>query len=100
MKKSSILIGLLIVILLAVYWYTKDRHVSVGIKKLTLPSYDIDKVDRIEIQSKDRVRLFKEGEGWLLDIGTNEKSRLVKADEGNVKSLLDAALLIKASHYV
>lgn len=100
MKKSSIIIGFLVILLSAIYWFSRDNQVSVGIKKLTLPSYNIDKVDKIEIETKYSVRLFKEGQAWLLDIGTKEKPKLVKADQNNVKSLLDAILLIKPSHYV
>lgn len=100
MKKSSWIITSLVVVLGLVYWFTKDAQVSVGVKKLNLPSFEADNVDRIDIKAKEHVRLFKEGGKWLVDIGSPEHPRRVSADESTIQHMLEAALAIKSSHYV
>jgi hypothetical protein len=100
MKKSSWIIAGLVVALGLIYWFIKEDHISVGVKKLSLPTFSADKVDRIEINTKEKVVLVKDGDKWMLDLGTPENTKLVKADRAHVTAMLDAALAIKHSHYV
>ncbi len=100
MKKSTWIILGLVVVLGLIYLLTREDHVSVGVKRLKLPAFALDKADRIEIKSKDDVIMLQQKDKWVLGILKDSDERLVKADQSNVTSMLDAALLIRHSHYV
>jgi hypothetical protein len=102
MTKSTWIILGLVVALGSIYFFTREDKVSVGIKRLKLPTFLVDKIDRIEIGSKDKVELVKlNNDSWELDIKDKDgKPHLVKADKANVAGMLDAALSLGHSHYV
>lgn len=100
MKKGTWIVFILVIVLGAVYFLTKNNDVSVGIKKIEMPKFESKTVDKIEILGKDNVTLVKQNDAWLLDIGTKDQPKLVKADQSNVEALLDAAQQVKHSHYV
>lgn len=100
MKKSTWIIIGLVAVLSVIYFVTKEDQVSVGIKRITLPSFSADTIDRIEIVAKEPINLKNEGGTWLINIGDKDKPRFVKADAAAVKSALEAAAEIKHAHYV
>lgn len=100
MKKSTIIVFGLVVALGLIYFFTKEDRLSVGVKKMHLPTINSDQVDHVEIDGKERVVLHKEGDEWELTIGTDEQPKKVAADSSNVTSMIDAAMSLRASHYV
>lgn len=100
MKKSSLIIVALIILFGAIYWFSNKDHISVGVKKIALSTFSLDKVERIEIRTKETIKLIKVDNVWKLDIAHGDKPHLVAADQAHVATMLDAALAIKPSHYV
>ena len=100
MKRSSWIILGLVVVLGLIYFLTREDHVSVGVKRLKLPTFEPDKFDRIEIKSKDNVNLVKQDGQFVLELKDKDKSRVVHADQANVTGMLDAVLALRHSHYV
>jgi hypothetical protein len=98
MNKSTWIVGILVVILGLIYFFTKEDKASSSIKRLKLPAFVIDKIDKIEILGKDSVIMTKRDDKWLLDIG--QKQSLVDADPLNIENMLLAAQGVKHSHYV
>lgn len=101
MNKSTWIIVILIVLLGSIYLFTRNDRVSVGVKRISLPSFANDQVDRIEIKSKaSQIVLKKHDSHWLIDIPVNDKTVVRKADSDNVKAMLDAAHDLRHSNYV
>lgn len=100
MNKSTWILGVVVVVLGLIYLITKEDKASVGIKRLKLPTFVMDKIDKIEILGKEKVRMSKSDGHWSLDIGDEKKPVLVDADPQNVESMLLAAEGIRNSHYV
>lgn len=100
MKKSTWIILAIVVVLGVVYYLTKKDHISVGVKRLELPSFDRAKVDTIEVTGHGNVLLKKTGDKWQLQIGEGAGSRLVDANQSYVEEMLDAAAKVGHSHYV
>ncbi len=101
MNKSTWIIVILIVLLGSVYLFTRDDRVSVGVKRLTFPTFENDQVDRIEIKSKDdAIVLKKQDSQWLMDIPAKDGLVVRKADNASVKAMLDAARDLRHSNYV
>lgn len=96
MKKSTWIVLALAVILGLVYWVTKEKEVSVGIKQISLPSFVHETIDRIEIDGKGALRLEKSDDQWFVI----KDAKKLPADAVNVKGILDAASEIRGSHYV
>jgi hypothetical protein len=78
MKKSSLIVIGLVVVLGLIYWMRREDQVSVGVKKLSLPTFAIEQVDRIDIHGKEKIKLLKVGEDWMLDVSKDDKQKLVK----------------------
>lgn len=100
MKKSTWIVLGFMVLLGAIYYLTKEKEVSVGVKKIKLPTFAKENADRIEILGKEKVELIKKDNKWWLKIKIKDAENLVLADPATVESMLDAALSIKHSYYV
>ena len=100
MKKSTWIVVGLVIILGLIYFLTNEQKVSVGIKRMKLPTFSKSQVDKIIIDGGDKVVLSKVDGSWKIAVGSGDSSRLVDADQSNVDSMLDAALSISHSHYV
>lgn len=98
MRKGTWIVFGLVVVLGLLYFFTRENQVSVGVKQIKLPSFDHEKVDRIEVLGAHPVELFKSDTGWKLKL--KDSAREVRADDENVKALLDAASSLRSSHYV
>jgi hypothetical protein len=95
MRRSTLIVVGLMIMLGLVYFFTKPDKVSVGIKKLELPAFDQSKIDRIEISGKEPIILIKENNLWFVKL-----ARLVKADQEIVQNMLHAIGALSPSHYV
>lgn len=100
MKKNTWIILGLVVVLGAIYFFTKQDKVSVGVKHLQLAKFDKAQVDRIEISGKNKATLIKEKDTWMLEMGEADQKRLVGADPAYVTAMLNAASELKPSYYV
>jgi hypothetical protein len=66
-----------------------------------MPTFETEKVDRIEIKSKNNQVLLKKQDGqWVIEIPSQSGAVFRKADETNVQAMLDAARDLRHSHYV
>lgn len=100
MKKSTWIILAIAAALGLVYAVTKKDKISVGVKRLELPTFETAKIDTIEIMGRDKILLKKEKDQWKLQIGEGEKVRLVDANKAFVDQMLDAAAKVSHSYYV
>lgn len=100
MKKGTWIILGIALLLGAVYFATKKDKISVGIKKIELPVFSKDSVDKIEIISKDKVLLEKNDTKWFIDMKTGDTVKKLPADTNNIDSLLEAILGLKNSYFV
>lgn len=100
MKKATWIVFSLVIVLGLFYFISRQKEISVGVKRINLPTFSADKVDRIEILAKEKITLQKQGDVWQLVLTNKDKQRFLKADQSNVESMLEAALGLKHSHYV
>lgn len=100
MKKSTWIIIGLVVVLSVLYVVLREDKVSVGVKRLQLPAFTTDNIERIEVIGKETVYLKKERGRWLVAVGKDGDSRFVSAEETSVNEALEAAAELKHSHYV
>ncbi len=99
MNKSTWILGCLVLALGLIYFFTKEKS-SVNVKRLRLPAFVVEKVDKIEILGPQPVRMEKKDGKWWLNIGQEEKPDWVLADVMNVESMLQSAFALTPSHYV
>ncbi len=89
MKKGTLIIIGVFVVLLVIVLATRERQVSVGVRKLELPAIDKEKVVAIEIAGPKAASLKKEGAGWTVtDPAKPDQKR--PADEQQINAALDA----------
>lgn len=100
MKKSTWIVLAIAVALGLIYILTKDKKVSVGIKRIDLPAFDSSKIDDIEILGSERAHLKKEDGIWKIEIGAKDDSRFVEADQEAVKEMLNSASKVENSYFV
>lgn len=99
MNKSTWILGSLAVVLGLIYFLTKVDNHSLHIKRLKMPAFVLEKIDKIEILGQDQAKLSKNDGLWFIDIGKNEPL-LVKADAANVENMLLSAQGLRHAHYV
>ncbi|HXW60353.1 MAG TPA: DUF4340 domain-containing protein, partial [Myxococcota bacterium] len=100
MKKSTWIILGVAVVLAIIYFFTKQNKISVGIKRLELPTFEAAKIDAIDVIGKDKIHLEKVGEVWKLKLGEGDQAHLVDANQAHVRELLTAAGKIESAFYV
>ena len=99
MKRATIIVVGVFVLLLVVFLATREREVSVGVRKLELPQIEKDKVIALEISGAKSASLKKEGAGWTVaDPAKPEQKH--PADEAQVNSVLDALKELKAQDLI
>ncbi|MEW5851387.1 MAG: DUF4340 domain-containing protein [Myxococcota bacterium] len=90
----GVFVGLLVLVLA-----TREKQVSVGIKKLELPAVQKEQVTRLEMTGAKSATLVKDGEAWLVEDPAKPGTRH-PADDTAVKSALDAVAEFKAADHV
>jgi hypothetical protein len=97
-KGTAIVIGIFAALLIA-FFATRERQVSVGVRKLELPIVERDRVTAVEITGPKPAILKKEGAAWMVaDPKKPDQKHL--ADEIQVNSMLDAYKEIKVGDFV
>ncbi|HXN42206.1 MAG TPA: DUF4340 domain-containing protein, partial [Myxococcaceae bacterium] len=89
MKKGTLILIGVFLVLLAIVLATRERQVSVGIVKFELPPIDKDKVVAIEIAGPKAASLKKEAAGWTV-ADPAKPDQKHPADEQQINSALDA----------
>ncbi len=92
-KGTAIAIGIFAALLIA-FFASRERQVSVGVRKLELPVVETDKVTAIEITGPKPASLKKEGAAWMV-VDPKKPDQKHPADETQVNSMLDAYKEIK-----
>lgn len=99
--KKNLWIALGVLSLLAlVYFVTRKDEVKVGVKQLTLPSFQADAVDKIVFSGKQNTTLVKDEHHWMVIRKTGDQEEKLRADDQRVKELLEALLALRSSYYV
>jgi uncharacterized protein DUF4340 len=99
MKRATIIVVGVFVLLLVVFLATREREVSVGVRRLELPQIEKDKVIAVEVSGAKSASLKKEGAGWTVaDPAKPEQKH--PADETQVNSALDALKELKAQDLI
>src|SRR5712692_1383926 len=99
MKKGTAIVIGIFAVLLAAYFATRERQVSVGVRKLELPIVEKDKVTAVEITGPKPASLKKEGAAWMV-VDPKKPDQKHPADETQVNSMLDAYKEIKVGDFV
>src|SRR5215471_8543608 len=94
MKKGTLILIGVFAVLLAIVLATRERQVSVGVRKLELPPIDKDKVIAIEVSGPKPVTLKKEGADWTVADAAKPDQKH-PADQQQINSTLDAYKEIK-----
>jgi hypothetical protein len=101
MKKSTWILFGLVLVLGLIYAVTKQEKVSVGIKRLKLPSINSQVADKIEITGKYAVTLLKKNNVWFLEIGGKDAAKkTVRASKESIETFFDAAKRVRHSYFV
>jgi hypothetical protein len=97
-RTTLISIGVFVALGLA-YVATREKEVSVGIKKFVFPKVNADSIDSIEVSGAQSAKLSKENGKWFV-IEPSKADKKFAADESAVKSTLDALADFKAPDFV
>jgi len=99
MKKGTLILIGVFAVLLAIVLATRERQVSVGVRKLELPAIDNDKVVAIEVAGPKAASLKKEGANWMV-ADPAKPDQKYPADEQQINSALDAYKEIKVQDLI
>src|SRR5215510_5902174 len=89
MKKGTLIVIVVFAALLAIVLATRERQVSVGVRKLELPTIDKEKVIGVEVGGPKAASLKKEGTGWTV-ADPAKPDQKHPADEQQINAALDA----------
>jgi hypothetical protein len=88
MKKGTWIAVGIFAVLLVVVLATRERRVSVGIKKLELPAFDKAKITELSFSGPHSVLLERDGGGWKVE--NPAQPGLHPAEDNPINSLVDA----------
>jgi hypothetical protein len=101
MKRNATTVAVAACLLLgALYFLQREDRVSVGMKELSLPKFDIKKIDRVLFSGKSDVILQKEGDGWKVILSEKEGVRSVPASNEGIDAMLNALTGLKPQRQV
>lgn len=99
MKKGTLVALGAFAVLLVLVLATRERQVSVGVRKLELPKLKKEQVTALEFTGARSTTLRKEGGGWVVfDPGAPDKK--YAADENQVNGAIDALNQVKNPDFV
>ncbi len=99
MKKGTLILIGVFAVLLVIVLATRERQVSVGVRKLELPAIDKDKIVALEISGAKVASLKKDGTSWTVaDPGKPDKR--YPADEQQINSSLEAYKQLKVEDLI
>ena len=93
MKKQPLIAIGVFVLLLGLYFATREKQVSVGVKKLEVAGLDKAKVKSLEVSGPMSATLQKEGDKWMvLDAKTKKPHRV---EQGQIDSALNLVVHVR-----
>lgn len=99
MKRGTLIALGAFAVLLVLVLATRERQVSVGVRKLELPKLDAEQITSLELTGAHKATLRKEGAGWLvLDPGKPDTK--YTADESLVTNVIDALGEVKTPDFI
>jgi hypothetical protein len=100
MKTKSLVVALgVFAVLLGAWFFTRKSHVAEGIKSFDWPTLKAEQIQAIEVSGSHQARLERTASGWTVAAPASPETKH-KADEGQVKALLDALTTFKATTLV
>ncbi|KFA93864.1 DUF4340 domain-containing protein [Archangium violaceum] len=99
MKKGTLIALGAFAVLLVLVLATRERNVSVGVRKLELPKLDKAQVTALELSGARNVTLRKEGEGWTV-VDPGKPDTKYPADERLVTAVVEALGEVKNPDFV
>src|SRR3712207_2755930 len=99
MKKGTLIALGAFAVLLVLVLATRERQVSVGVRRLELPKLDKAQVTALELTGTRSATLRKEGAGWLV-VDPGKPDTKYAADESLVNSVIDALGEVKKPDFV
>ncbi|HZH14986.1 MAG TPA: DUF4340 domain-containing protein [Archangium sp.] len=99
MKRGTLIALGAFAVLLVLVLATRERQVSVGVRKLELPKLDKAQVTALEFTGARGASLRKEGEGWIV-VDPGKPDTKYAADERLVTGVLEALGEVKNPDFV
>lgn len=99
MKKSTVIAVVVFGLLAIAFLVTREKQVNVGVRKLTLQPVNAEAIVSVEIGGATPVSLRADNGSWTVAAATSTDKRF-PADDGQVKTLLQALVEFKASDFV
>lgn len=99
MKRGTLIALGAFAVLLVLVLATRERQVSVGVRKLELPKLDKAQVTALELSGARKATLRKEGSGWIV-VDPGKPDTRYPADENLVNSAIDALGEVKHPDFV
>jgi len=99
MKRGTLIILGAFAALLVLVLATRERQVSVGVRKLELPKVEPAQFTALELTGVRNITLRKEGAGWIV-LDPSKPDAKFKADEGTVNGALSALGEVKSPNFV
>lgn len=99
MKKGTLIAVGVFAVLLVLFFATRERKVSVGVKKLEMPAFDKAKVTALELSGAKVATLRREGGAWVVSDPARPDKKY-PADGQQVEAALDALPEVRGSNLV
>ncbi|WP_306818793.1 DUF4340 domain-containing protein [Archangium lipolyticum] len=99
MKRGTLIALGAFAVLLVLVLATRERQVSVGVRKLELPKLDKAQVTELELTGARNATLRKEGEGWIV-VDPGKPDTKYTADENLVNGAIEALGEVKNPDFV
>jgi len=99
MKRGTLIALGAFAILLGLVLATRERQVSVGVRKLELPQVDPAQFTALELTGARNITLRKEGTGWIV-LDPSKPGAKFKADDGVVSGALSALGEVKNPDFI
>jgi hypothetical protein len=99
MKKGTLIALGAFAVLLVLVLATRERQVSVGVRKLELPKLDAAQVTALEFTGARSATLRKEGAGWIV-VDPAKPDAKYAADESLVTAVIDALGEVKNPEFL
>lgn len=99
MKKGTLIAVGVFAVLLVLFFATRERKVSVGVRKLEVPAFDKAKVTALELSGAKAATLRKEGGTWVVSDPARPDKKY-PADGQQVEAALDALPEVRGSNLV
>ncbi|WP_426755837.1 DUF4340 domain-containing protein [Myxococcus sp. Y35] len=99
MKKATLIAVGAFAVLLVLVLATRERQVSVGVRKLAPSGLDVARVTRVELTGTHNATLLKEGDAWTVADPSRPETRYA-ANAARVQSALESLARLSGADFV